>query len=96
MPGAVLNGAISTYNLKQTASNEGILPMLIEQMINGNFIISVHRGEPASILPRQRREGTSRDAAGTLASWQFRETGRSKHPESREMDQRKGNVITGK
>lgn len=29
MPAALLNGTISTYNLKLIARNEGILPMLI-------------------------------------------------------------------
>lgn len=77
MPGALLNGAISTYNLKLIACSEGILPMLIAgQMINSHFALSVHRGGPTFILPRQRREDAGKGDAGTLGSQRFRGTGK--------------------
>lgn len=67
MPSALLNGAISTHNLKQIAYNEGISPMLIaERMINSNFTINAHWGKQTFILPQQRTEHTGRDVAGTL------------------------------
>lgn len=55
MPSMLLNEAISTYNLKLIACNDGILPMLIAgQMINSNFTINVHWGEWILILSQQR------------------------------------------
>lgn len=55
MPSTLLNEAISTYNLKLIACNDGILPMLIAGwMINSNFVINVHWGEQTLILSWQR------------------------------------------
>lgn len=90
MPSALLNGAISTYNLKLIACNEGISPMLIAgRMINSNSTINVHQVEQTFILPQQRTEDAGREDAGTLGSQQFRGTGRRRRPKSPRRGARK-------
>lgn len=68
VPGALLNGAISTYNLKSTARNEGILPMLIAGwMINSNLLsMSIMVREPPSCLCRREK----RQAEMMLVPWE--------------------------